>query len=68
MLLYYKVESEKMNCVLVRFILFVIFILFEVIFFVKIYKKYIDLTPSEILSEINIRYLTNIKFNTFILH
>ena len=40
MLLYYKVGSEKMNCVLVRFILFVIFILFEVIFFVKIYKKY----------------------------
>ena len=29
-----------MNCVLVRFILSVIFILFEVIFFVKIYKKY----------------------------
>ena len=40
MLLYYKVGSEKMNCVLVRFILSVIFILFEVIFFVKIYKKY----------------------------
>lgn len=29
-----------MDCVLVRFILSVIFILFEVIFFVKIYKKY----------------------------
>ena len=40
MLLYYKVGSEKMDCVLVRFILSVIFILFEVIFFVKIYKKY----------------------------
>lgn len=40
MLLYYKVGSEKIDCVLVRFILSVIFILFEVIFFVKIYKKY----------------------------
>ena len=29
-----------MDCILVRFILSVIFILFEVIFFVKIYKKY----------------------------